>query len=388
MPETPSSAYVHIPFCVRKCRYCDFPSYAGREDCVGEYTEAVCSEIRHAADVLSRDHALKPLRTVFFGGGTPTLAGADRLVRILRTLRDTFSLEEGTEATLEANPGTVTPDGFARLRAGGFNRVSLGLQAVQPHLLRTLGRIHSAEDFFDAVRAARSAGFENIGADIMLGLPGQTPEDLRETLARVIGAGVDHVSFYSLQVEEGTPFFELQSAGRLDLPEEDAERAMYHETRRTLESAGLPPYEISNAARPGRECRHNLVYWRAEEYLGFGCAAHSYVGGTRRANTADLDAYVAAMGRGHSDGAFPAARELETVGREGQMKEYMMLGFRLSAGPDAEGFFRRFGERAETRFAAELADLDNRGFIERTGTGWRLTVRGLDMANQVFMAFV
>ncbi len=388
MAETPGSAYLHIPFCARKCRYCDFPSYAGREDRIETYTDAVCLEIRQAGALLSDPAGAKPLDTVYFGGGTPTLAGADRLVRMLGALRDTFSLADGAEVSLEANPGTVTPRDFELLRAGGFNRLSMGLQAWQPRLLETLGRIHTARDFTDAVQAARRAGFDSIGADIMLGLPGQTMADLRETLERVIGCGVEHVSFYSLQIEEGTPFHALYSTGRLDLPDEDTEREMYHETRRLLSASGRIPYEISSAALPGHECRHNLVYWAAREYFGFGCAAHSYVGGVRRENRRELDAYLEAVGRRDPGDPFPAARVLETVDRDEQMKEVMLLSFRTDAGVDAASYFRRFGETAERRFGPELADLSGRGLIAATDRGWALTESGRDLANQVFMAFV
>lgn len=388
MSEAPGSAYLHIPFCVRKCRYCDFPSQAGKEDRIGGYIDAMTVEIRHAGSVLTRGSVLRPLETIYIGGGTPTLAGADRLVRLMDVLRDTFRVAADAEATFEANPGTVSPHDFERLRAGGFNRVSIGLQAWQPHLLETLGRIHSPTDFIRAVQGARQAGFDNIGADIMLGLPAQTLDDVRETVFRVLDAGVAHVSFYSLQIEEGTPFHAMYTAGNLRLPGEEAEREMYHETRRLLADQGLEPYEISSAARPGRACRQHLVYWSSHGYYGFGSAAHSYVGGVRRENLRDLDAYLEAIAQRTPDHAFPAARDLETIGPDEQMKEVMLLGFRMDCGIDRDMFFQRFGVPMETRFGTELGELLARGLIVSDDTGVRLTPFGRDIANQVFMAFV
>lgn len=389
MPEQPGSAYLHIPFCVRKCRYCDFPSQAGREDMIGRYIDAVAAEIRHTGAVMAcGGYGLRPLETVYVGGGTPTLAGADRLVRLMDALRETFRVQGDAEVTFEANPGTVTPLDFEQLRAGGFNRVSIGLQAWQPHLLEALGRIHSPTDFVRAVRGAEQAGFDNIGADIMLGLPRQTASDVRETVLRVLDTGVAHVSFYSLQIEEGTPFFDLHASGKLHLPDEETERGMYHETRRLLAENGLVPYEISSAARPGRACRHHLVYWRSHEYFGFGSAAHSFIGGVRRENRRDLDAYLDAIAHCASDSAFPAATDLETIGPDEQMKEVMLLGFRMDDGIDAESFFQRFGVSMDTRFGPELAELLTRGLIVSDRRGVRLTPFGRDIANQVFMAFV
>ena len=389
MVETPRSAYLHIPFCARKCLYCDFPSYAGRGDRIEPYVDALCKEILHAGSVLAPYATISPLDTVYIGGGTPTLAGAEPLERILGTLRKTFALSPSAEVSLEANPGTVSSLDFTLLRACGYNRLSIGLQAWQPHLLATLGRIHTSADFLEAVGNARQAGFDNISADVMLGLPGQTMDDIRETLARVVETGVSHVSFYSLQVEEETPFHDLYASGRLSLLSEDLEREMYHEARRLLAEYGFAPYEISSAAKPGHACRHNLVYWHAEEYFGFGCAAHAYVDGIRRSNPVDLDAYIGSMaGTLPADDPFPASRILETVDKGEQMKEYMMLGFRLDAGVDGESFYRRFGQRAEILFASELEKGIADGLIESAGPFWRLTERGRDMANQVFMAFV
>lgn len=392
MAANPTSLYLHIPFCARKCHYCDFPSYAGREEDIDAYFQVLTAEIQQAgrwslAQTESEPAQLAPIETIYTGGGTPTLAGARRLARLLETVTAWFPLAPDAEISLEANPGTVTAADFACLRQAGFNRVSFGLQAWQPRLLRRLGRIHDAADFVHAVHAARAAGFDNISADIMLGLPGQRLGDVRETLNRVTALGVEHISFYSLQIEAGTPFDTWYQAGSLDVPGEEQEREMYHETRRSLLAQGYEPYEISSAALPGRACRHNLMYWQAGMYWGFGCAAHSHWDGRRLANPADLDAYMGAIAAG-GPAPLPAAQVLETLDRDAQMREAMMLALRTTAGVDAAAFARRFGERPEPRFAAELADLAAQGWIAQTHCGWTLTARGLDFANQVFMAFV
>jgi oxygen-independent coproporphyrinogen-3 oxidase len=387
MGDLPSSVYLHFPFCARKCFYCDFPSYAGRLGDIDRYLRALEREIRQAGTLQAPGLPPTPLQTVYVGGGTPTLAGAERMVELLDTLRAVFPWATDAEVTVETNPGTVHKADFERMRRGGINRISFGLQAWQPSLLKRLGRIHTAEDFVEAFTAARKAGFDNLSADLMLGLPGQTLGDVRETVSRVIDIGADHVSFYSLQIEEGTPFYDWYESGELILPDEEIERAMYHETRRLLRESGREPYEISSAALPGRACRHNLTYWRAEEYFGFGCAAHGYFDRVRRANHAALDDYLQAVEHGDT-APFPASQVLETLDRDAQMKEVMMLAFRTDAGVDAASYTRRFGETPDERFGETLASLVIRGLIAETPRGWALTGRGLDFANQVFMEFV
>ncbi len=387
MDDFPSSVYLHFPFCARKCFYCDFPSYAGRIGDIDRYLRALEREIRQTGTLCSPDCPPVPLQTAYIGGGTPTLAGAERLTGLLDCLRTVFPLAENAEVTVEANPGTVQKADFERLRKGGVNRISFGLQAWQPALLQRLGRIHTAADFVEAFTGAREAGFDNLSVDIMLGLPGQTFADVRETVARVIDIGADHVSFYSLQIEEGTPFFDWYESGDLSLPDGEVERAMYRETRRMLRESGRQPYEISSAALPGRACRHNLTYWRAEEYFGFGCAAHGYFRGVRRANPAELDAYLQAVENGGTT-PFSAAQVLETLDRSAQMKEVMMLAFRTDAGVDVASYTQRFGESPVVKFGKELEELTLRGLIASTARGWALTEPGFDFANQVFMEFV
>ncbi len=410
------AAYVHWPFCQQKCAYCDFISWPGRSCDMAIYLEWLQHEIE-AVGTWSRQHGLTvPLASVFIGGGTPSLADPADLAAILDLLRVQFGLEPEAEITLEANPGTLRPGQLAVLRAAGFNRISFGLQATQDDLLRTLGRIHTYDDFVTSVRDARAAGFERISADLMLGLPGQTLADALASVERVLALGIDHVSFYSLSIEPGTPFAERYLDHPELLPDEDLERAIYHAVRDRLAAAGLVPYEISNAARPGQECRHNLVYWRGEPYYGFGIAAHSYLAGVSRGNTTDWWTYAAAWGGsderetardpagleeaagtqsrpGVREGVwwpFLALESSEVIDSDEARKEYFLLGLRLAQGVTWADYQARFGvaEAARERFATEFMRLLDRGLIELDEIGVRLSQLGLDLANQAFSEFV
>lgn len=379
-----TAAYVHIPFCVQKCSYCDFISFANQTEAdQTAYCLAMKREIAAFGD-------RQKLETVFVGGGTPTILPAEELAAILHALEMAFGLTDDGEFTLEANPGTVTLEGLIKCRQAGFNRISFGLQAIQPHLLSTLGRIHSSEDFAASVEMAVKAGFQSINADIMFGLPDQTLADVAATVDYVLDLPVDHVSFYSLSLEDGTP---LQAVCALEperLPSEDVERAQYQLIRQTLQSAGFEHYEISNAARPGKQCRHNLVYWQARSYYGFGAAAHSLIQGVRRANTSDLKDYIDVWqvgGRGDQE-PFAAAKVLEILDQNETRKEVMLLGLRLLAGISEQGFKARFGGGLRDYFASQIDLLVNRGLLAADQAGVRLTPLGLDLANQVFMEFV
>jgi len=395
-PAPVRAAYIHWPFCQQKCAYCDFVSWPGRPGQQAAYSQLLQHEIE-AVGAWSRQHGLTvPLASVFIGGGTPSLADPADLAALLDRLRLQFGLEPEAEISLEANPGTLRPGQLADLRAAGFNRISFGLQAAQDALLQTLGRIHTYADFVTSVQDARAAGFERISADLMLGLPGQTLADALESVEPVLALGIDHVSYYSLIIEPGTPF-----AGRYLnhpelLPDEDLERTIYHAVRDRLAAAGLSSYEISNAARPGQECRHNLVYWRGEPYYGFGVAAHSYLAGVRRGNTTDWQTYAAAWRQARQavrpEDAWPflAVESSEAIDMNEAQKEYFLLGLRLAKGVTWAGYRTRFGtaEDARDRFAAEFRRLLGRGLIEIDDLGVRLTPLGLDLANQAFSEFV
>lgn len=321
--------YLHVPFCDGKCPYCDFYSLRGNEKQMDDYVSAMIREIR--ACPAAREKLLA--RTVYFGGGTPSLLGAERLSALLDAVRESFDLAEGAEITLEANPNSVGREFFRAVRKAGFNRLSMGMQSGNEDELQFLGRKHSREDVKSAVSAARAAGFENISLDLMLGLPGGSGEKLRRSIDFAAGLGAEHISAYILKIEPGTPF----AARGIDLPEDDAAADQYLFCVGELERRGYAQYEISNFAKPGRESRHNLVYWHGEEYLGFGPGAHSFFGGRRFFYPRDLEGFLRGI---------PPTDD----GAGGGFSEYAMLNLRLAAGISLAQCREKFGAAGEEFF--------------------------------------
>jgi len=366
----PIGLYVHVPFCVRKCAYCDFASYAGREADVPRYVDAVVREIAQRGAATGHPHA----DTIFLGGGTPSLLDESQAARILEALGAAFPLEDGAEITCECNPGTLTASFAGALHKAGVNRLSLGVQAAQTRLLRLLGRIHSWEQVIASVGIARQAGFDNINLDLMFGLPGQTVADLRETLAAALALAPTHVSCYGLIVEEGTPISRDIAAGKLALPEEEVERAMYELARQTLAAYGLEQYEISNFARSGYVCRHNIGCWTRVPYLGFGCAAHSFFDECRTMNPSALNAYLA--------GAEP---KTEHISKEEARFESLMLGLRMTCGVKDEDFTRMHGMSIGAAFGKRLDPPLDGGLLEWHEGALRLTRLGMDLQNRVLV---
>lgn len=374
----PAGIYLHIPFCEKKCGYCDFNAYSGyKEATKARYVSALCREIERAGD-----HAA-PIETVFFGGGTPTQLPAADLVRILDTVRAHFALNADAEISVEANPSDADETYLRTLRAAGFNRISFGVQTFDDRLLRTIDRLHSAQDARNAIQRARAAGFANLSLDLMFGLPRQTLADLDRSLDAAFAFDVPHLSIYGLIVEERTPFFARQERGKLPLPGESVETAMFARAMERAAPAGYRRYEISNYARPGFESRHNQIYWRNEPYFGFGAGAAGYIAGVRTMNERLPSRYADTM----LSGGDPII-ERETLSPADTMGETMMLGLRLADGVDLSRFAVRFGERAETRFAAAIARHVERGLLENTGTHLRLTVRGTFLASDVMADFL
>ncbi len=386
--------YVHIPFCVRKCAYCDFNSFSGYTDAgIARYVHALMQEIRRApSDSPSPKNrgggrgvgALSHVDTVFFGGGTPTAIPATDESALLQAVLDTLPVTPGAEITTEANPGTMDTQHLAVLRDAGFNRISFGVQSFDAGLLKTLDRIHSAAEAKHAVAAARAAGFENVSLDLMFALPRQTLTQWRDTLDQALALETDHLSLYSLIVEPGTGFYTLQQKGRLPLPDDDLAAEMFQMAIDAARSAGFGQYEISNFARPGRECRHNLHYWRNEPYHGFGCGAVSYLDGARRMTVKSPAKYADTL---ETDGDL--TESVETLTREETMAETMMLGLRLTQdGIDCRAFAARFGPDPRTLYAREIAKYTGRGLLETVGDYLRLTPCGVFLANEVMMEFV
>ena len=360
--------YVHVPFCVRKCAYCDFASYAGREADIPRYVDAVIREITQRGAETGHPKA----DTVFLGGGTPSLLDEFQVARILDALGEAFSIEQDAEITCECNPGTLTQSFAQALRKTGVNRLSIGVQAKQTRLLRLLGRIHDWEKVIDSVKIARQVGFDNMNLDLMFGLPSQTISELRETLEAAVALSPTHLSCYSLIVEEGTPICRDIDAGKLTLPDQELDRDMYELARLTFEEHGFHQYEISNFAREGYVCRHNIGCWTRMPYLGFGCAAHSFFEECRTMNPPTLDAYLA--------GETP---KTEPVSKEEARFESMMLGLRMVYGVKDENFTRMHGMSIHEAFGKKLDKPIDAGLLEWHEGSLRLTRLGMDFENTV-----
>lgn len=371
--------YVHIPFCVKKCAYCDFNSHSGYTDgSVARYVAALQKEIRQTR----ARHG--EIDTIFFGGGTPTAIPATNEAAILRAVLETLPVAPDAEITTEANPGTMDVAHLETLRAAGFNRISFGVQSFDGDLLKALDRIHSAAEAKNAVKAARAAGFENVSIDLMFALPRQTVRQWQDSLDQALALETDHLSLYSLIVEEGTGFYTLREKGRLPLPDEDATAEMFQMAMDAAQSAGFRQYEISNFARPGRESRHNLHYWRNEPYFGFGCGAASYLDGARRVTLKSPARYADAV-----ENDCDLTLSVETLSHTETMAETMMLGLRLTReGVHCPAFAARFGDDPRAVFAADIETFSRRGLLEGVGDFLRLTPRGVFLASEVMMAFV
>jgi len=385
------SLYIHIPFCVHRCAYCDFNTYAGQESLIPTYVGALCREIEivahSAAERLSA-------HTIFFGGGTPSLLSAVQFESILKTIRATYNLTTEAEISLEANPGTITLDSLRDLRGLGFNRISLGVQSIHPDELRQLDRIHDTFDVIDAVTWARRAGFDNLNLDLIFGLPEQSLERWQATVKLVLGLRPEHLSLYALTVEHGTPFGRWAQRGLLSVPDPDVAADMYEWAGEALQAAGFEQYEISNWAKPGRQCRHNLQYWRGKPYLGFGAGAHGFASGFRISNVLRIKTYIERFHPGYQIPIPPFPLSPATVAQTKittrvEMQETMLTGLRLTReGVSAEEFADRFGVQMRDVFGREIDELIGLLLLEWSGPVLRLTKRGRLLGNQVFMRFV
>ena len=375
--------YLHIPFCVKKCNYCDFLSAPAGEETRAAYVDALLEEIRGFDE--PEDYEVV---TVFFGGGTPSILPGQAIFRIMEALREKFSFRKGAEITLEANPGTVDKEKLSFYRKAGINRLSFGLQSADAEELKKLGRIHTWEKFLESFQLAREAGFSNINVDLMSALPGQTKESWEKTLRQVLALRPEHISAYSLIIEEGTPFYQLyeKDVERRDageepelIPSEEEERAMYEATGRILKEQGYLHYEISNYAKPGCECRHNLGYWQRRDYLGFGLGASTLLNPVRYKNTEDLEAYL---------GGDFSKKEFFVLTKDNQIEETMFLGLRVLEGVSKEQFREQFSCELRVVYRKELEKLEKEGLLEEEGDFVRLTSRGIDLSNPVLAEFL
>ena len=368
--------YVHIPFCKRKCAYCDFISFSGKARLIEKYVEALKREI-NKCKISKEDYMVK---TIYFGGGTPSFIESKYIVEILEAIKEKFNISKNAEITIEINPGTVTEEKLKDYYEVGINRISFGLQSTNSQLLKLVGRIHSYSSFLEGYNLARKTGFKNINVDLMIGLPVQTLKDVQKDLSRIIELNPEHVSVYSLIVEEGTRIEEKIKNKELYLPSEKLERKMYWEVKKKLEEAGYIHYEISNFAKAGYESKHNLSCWNQEEYLGFGLAAHSYFNNVRYSNIDDFEEYF----------DWPENSKIihERQTDEDRQKEFMLLGLRKIEGVAISDFKNKFIENPIYLYRETLNKLVTQGLIEVDIDSIKLTNRGIDLANLVWEEFV
>lgn len=381
--------YIHIPFCKQKCSYCDFCSYANKESFIKRYIQCVLKEIievgnNNKIDFENGKDDLFLVKTIYIGGGTPSLIDSKYIVQIIEDIKLNFEIDEKAEITIEVNPGTVTLEKLEDYKRAGINRLSIGLQSTHEHLLKEIGRIHTYLDFLDTFRFAREAGFENINVDLMIGLPNQTLAEVQDSIEEIVSMEPEHISVYSLILEEGTPLFKKVEEG-LELPDEELERKMYWNVKRILEANGYNHYEISNFAKQGYESKHNLDCWNQKEYIGFGIAAHSYTNGIRYSNIENLEQYIKNYDEDKTEEnlVFHEKQDMEAM-----QKEYMLLGLRKIDGVSIQEFKIKFVANPVFLYHSELEKLVNEELLEIDGDMIKLTNKGLDLANIVWEEFV
>lgn len=367
------SIYIHIPFCVQKCVYCDFLSAPANNETKEKYVQALKREIKEE----SRSYKEYKVKTVFFGGGTPSILKGEQLTDILDTVKESFDLLEEAEITIEMNPKTATMEKMRQLAEGGINRLSIGLQSANDNELKLLGRVHDYRDFLETYNMARECGIKNINVDLMSAIPGQTLEGFMDTLKKVISLNPEHISAYSLIVEENTYLYDNLSKFP-ELPSEDEDRLIYQETKRILKEAGYERYEISNYSKKGYECKHNLVYWERGDYAGFGLGASSLVENKRWKNTEDLQAYLIQNDK----------LEVEDLDTQAQMEEFMFLGLRKMDGISKKNFFETFNTELDKIYGDILNKWKKEGYLIEEKDRIYFSEKGIDISNQILADFI
>ena len=370
------SLYVHMPFCKKKCNYCDFPSYAGKEAYIDAYLESLRGESGYVSSLYDRPE----IGTLYIGGGTPTLLSKENIVTLFDIINKDFEVIPGCEATVEANPGTVTREKLAVLKGHGVNRISLGAQTFNNGLLKRLGRIHMEHEINDAFEMIKEAGIRNINLDLIFALPGENLKDWERSLDKAVRLGPEHISAYNLQVEEGTPLYADKVDGMLTLPEEGTELKMYRRAIDVLRDKGYEHYEISSFAKRGHECEHNIAYWTMKNYIGLGAGAHSFIDGVRTENSPELDRYLS--------GNIKEIKKDRKNTKKESMQEFIFLGLRLMRGFNLNDFTRNYGISFREIYRKELSELVGDGLLTIDGKNVRLTEKGLPIANEVFKAFL
>ncbi len=375
--------YIHIPFCMQKCLYCDFVSYINKSECVKEYINCMIKEIQ------SYDFKKYNITTIYIGGGTPSFIESDYIREIINVIQNKLEKNdarwEDIEITIEANPGTVTLEKLNDYKTVGINRISLGLQATQDRLLKQIGRIHNYKDFLEAYELLKKVGFNNINVDLMIGLPNQSIKNLKESLEKIIKLDPNHISVYSLIIEDGTPISKLLDEEKIKLPDEEIERQMYWYVKNKLELNGYNHYEISNFSKKGKESKHNLNCWKQKQYIGIGAAAHSYFKDIRYSNTNNIEEYIKNIKENNIE-KNRKIEEKQTI--EDKKNEFMMLGFRMIEGVNIADFKAKFVDNPLYVYREKIKKLTDEGLIEVDLNNIKLTNKGLDLANVVFEEFI
>lgn len=379
--------YIHIPFCVRKCDYCDFLSASSDEKTMKSYVKALIKEIE-----LSKNKMEEYLvDTVFIGGGTPSILEGNLIVDVMQALELNCNMADGAEITIECNPGTVTEEKLLAYKNVGINRLSFGLQSANDNELKSIGRIHNYAQFLESYNLARKCGFSNINVDLMSALPGQNESSYRDTLEKIIGLNPNHISAYSLIVEEGTKMHErvenAKMKGEIILPDEDEERKMYYMTKSLLANAGYDRYEISNYAKAGYECRHNIGYWKRKDYLGFGIGAASLYKEERYSNISDINLYIEELSKDNCS-LNNIQENADKLSKKERMEEFMFLGLRMISGVSMEDFENQFGVKFEEIYGSVTDKLMSQGLLAQEDNWLKLTERGIDISNYVMSEFM
>lgn len=384
MKEKAIEIYIHIPFCVKKCDYCDFLSFSADDDCKERYVETIIKEI----SLESAKYRDRYVSSVFIGGGTPSSLQIGCISRIMSTVHECFEILDDAEITIECNPGTLSREKLLEYKTSGINRLSIGLQSTDDRELMLLGRIHNYDSFLENYKLARECGFDNINIDLISGLPGQDVTTFEKSLNRVIELEPEHISAYGLIIEEATPFIEIYGEGcerARELPSEEVERDIYHRTKEILEVAGYHRYEISNYSKSGYECRHNLGYWTRREYIGLGIGAASLYDNVRWINTRDIKKYMDDIPRNEG-----VKENIEELSIEEQMEEYMFLGLRLIDGVSIDGFERIFEKKLcdIAGYREHTGRMVKEGLVSIDKDRLKLTDKGLDLANYVMSGYI
>ena len=372
--------YIHIPFCIQKCYYCDFCSFDKLQNKQAEYVDALIKEIKN-----THNKSELLIKTVYIGGGTPSILNANELKQVMEAIKTNFLLSKDCEITVEMNPGTVTKEKLQIYKDSGINRLSIGLQSTNDEILKELGRIHNYKQFEDIYEEARALGFNNINVDLMIGLPNQTIDDVSKSLKDIIQKNPEHISVYSLILEDDTKLKNLIEEGKLSLPDEDTERAMYWTVKNTLEKNGYNHYEISNFSKLGYESKHNTDCWNQKEYIGFGIAAHSYFNNIRYSNICDINEYVKNI---NSKDFEKNVIIHEIQEKQDKMNEYMILGLRMIKGVNEQVFKEKFSKDINDVYKKSIEKLINLELILNEKGIIKLTKKGIDFANIVWEEFV